>query len=157
MLTVIFFVSLIEHYPNFNARLRACVRDLVGEEVEKRIDLGLAKDGSGVGGMYSLIPELFNFAYRAFSITRSCPLCTPSNQTRPLRRGIRCTSLSVQHQYHKHNIHATTVAHSPVHPTLTQPSNPLSTLFPIAHCCIVCLSITSLCRPFLVLTTFFSL
>ena len=58
MLTVIFFVSLIEHYPNFNARLRACVRDLVGEEVEKRIDLGLAKDGSGVGGMCSLIPEL---------------------------------------------------------------------------------------------------
>ncbi|KAK7696561.1 hypothetical protein QCA50_001219 [Cerrena zonata] len=41
--------SLIEHYPNFNAQLRACVRGLVGEEVEKRIDLGLAKDGSGVG------------------------------------------------------------------------------------------------------------
>ncbi|KAI0079762.1 hexokinase [Panus rudis PR-1116 ss-1] len=41
--------SLIEHYPNFNTRLRASVRSLVGEEVEKKVDIGLAKDGSGVG------------------------------------------------------------------------------------------------------------
>ncbi|CAL1702029.1 unnamed protein product [Somion occarium] len=41
--------SLIEHYPNFNARLRASVRTLVGEEVEARLNIGLAKDGSGVG------------------------------------------------------------------------------------------------------------
>jgi len=41
--------SLIEHYPNFNARLRQSVRTLIGEEVEKRIELGMAKDGSGVG------------------------------------------------------------------------------------------------------------
>ncbi|TCD70456.1 glucokinase [Steccherinum ochraceum] len=41
--------SLIEHYPNFNARLRESVRALIGEEVEKRIELGMAKDGSGVG------------------------------------------------------------------------------------------------------------
>ena len=43
--------SLIEHYPNFNLRLRASLRMLVGEEVEKRVDIGMAKDGSGVGGM----------------------------------------------------------------------------------------------------------
>ncbi|KAH8105509.1 hexokinase [Cristinia sonorae] len=41
--------SLIEHYPNFNARLRESVRTLIGEEVEKKIELGMAKDGSGVG------------------------------------------------------------------------------------------------------------
>ncbi|KIP09830.1 hypothetical protein PHLGIDRAFT_125977 [Phlebiopsis gigantea 11061_1 CR5-6] len=41
--------SLIEHYPNFNARLRASLRMLVGEEVERRVDIGMAKDGSGVG------------------------------------------------------------------------------------------------------------
>ncbi|KAH9853885.1 hexokinase [Lenzites betulinus] len=42
--------SLIQHYPNFNARLRESLRELVGPEVEKKVDIGLAKDGSGVGG-----------------------------------------------------------------------------------------------------------
>ena len=42
--------SLIQFYPNFQARLRDSLRDLVGEEVEKKVDIGLAKDGSGVGG-----------------------------------------------------------------------------------------------------------
>ncbi|KAH9894156.1 hexokinase [Cubamyces lactineus] len=41
--------SLIQHYPNFNARLRDSLRELVGEEVERKVDIGLAKDGSGVG------------------------------------------------------------------------------------------------------------
>ncbi|EKM59569.1 uncharacterized protein PHACADRAFT_250162 [Phanerochaete carnosa HHB-10118-sp] len=41
--------SLIEHYPNFNARMRSSLRSLVGEEVESRVDIGMAKDGSGVG------------------------------------------------------------------------------------------------------------
>ncbi|GJE84777.1 hexokinase [Phanerochaete sordida] len=41
--------SLIEHYPNFNAHLRESLRALVGEEVESRVDIGMAKDGSGVG------------------------------------------------------------------------------------------------------------
>ncbi|THH01755.1 hypothetical protein EW026_g995 [Hermanssonia centrifuga] len=41
--------SLIEHYPNFNANLRTSLRRLVGEEVESRVDIGMAKDGSGVG------------------------------------------------------------------------------------------------------------
>ncbi|KAI0721984.1 hexokinase-domain-containing protein [Cerioporus squamosus] len=41
--------SLIQHYPNFNARLRDSLRELVGEEVEKKVEIGLAKDGSGVG------------------------------------------------------------------------------------------------------------
>jgi len=41
--------SLIEHYPNFKKILRESLRMLVGEQVESRIDIGLAKDGSGVG------------------------------------------------------------------------------------------------------------
>ena len=42
--------SLIQHYPNFNARMRDSVRELVGKEVEEKLEIGLAKDGSGVGG-----------------------------------------------------------------------------------------------------------
>ena len=45
--------SLIEHYPNFERMLRESLRALIGEEVERRIEIGLAKDGSGVGGQSS--------------------------------------------------------------------------------------------------------
>ncbi|KAJ3506221.1 hypothetical protein NLJ89_g6991 [Agrocybe chaxingu] len=41
--------SLIEHYPNFQNILRESLRTLVGEDVEQRVEIGLAKDGSGVG------------------------------------------------------------------------------------------------------------
>ncbi|KAI5980355.1 hexokinase [Pisolithus marmoratus] len=41
--------SLVEHYPHFEKKLRASLRVLVGEDVERRVDIGLAKDGSGVG------------------------------------------------------------------------------------------------------------
>ncbi|KZT74519.1 hexokinase [Daedalea quercina L-15889] len=41
--------SLIQHYPNFQTRLRASLRVLVGEAVEKRVEIDLAKDGSGAG------------------------------------------------------------------------------------------------------------
>lgn len=42
--------SLVEHYPHFERILRESLRLLVGEDVEGRVDIGLAKDGSGVGG-----------------------------------------------------------------------------------------------------------
>jgi hexokinase len=42
--------SLIQHYPNFEYHLRESLRMLVGQDVEKDVDIGLAKDGSGVGG-----------------------------------------------------------------------------------------------------------
>lgn len=42
--------SLVELYPHFEVRLRQALRDIVGSEVEKKVRLGLAKDGSGVGG-----------------------------------------------------------------------------------------------------------
>ncbi|KAH9938737.1 uncharacterized protein B0H18DRAFT_968533 [Fomitopsis serialis] len=41
--------SLIQHYPNFQTRLRASLSALVGEAVEKRVEIDLAKDGSGAG------------------------------------------------------------------------------------------------------------
>jgi hexokinase len=45
--------SLIQHYPNFEVHLRESVRALVGAEVEKVVEIGMAKDGSGVGGKSS--------------------------------------------------------------------------------------------------------
>ncbi|RUS26477.1 hexokinase-domain-containing protein [Jimgerdemannia flammicorona] len=41
--------SLYEFYPNFETRMYAALKELFGEGVEKKIRLGLAKDGSGVG------------------------------------------------------------------------------------------------------------
>ncbi|KAA1466029.1 hexokinase [Dentipellis sp. KUC8613] len=41
--------SLIQFYPRFEETMREALRLLVGETIEKRIDIGLAKDGSGVG------------------------------------------------------------------------------------------------------------
>ncbi|KAL0580895.1 hypothetical protein V5O48_001088 [Marasmius crinis-equi] len=41
--------SLIQFYPYFEQTMRESLRYLVGEDVEKRVDVGLAKDGSGVG------------------------------------------------------------------------------------------------------------
>ncbi|KAJ6538972.1 hypothetical protein B0H19DRAFT_960128 [Mycena capillaripes] len=41
--------SLIQFYPHFEDTLRESLRILVSAEVEKRVDIGMAKDGSGVG------------------------------------------------------------------------------------------------------------
>ena len=42
--------SLVLYYPNFQQIMRESLRLIVGEEVEKRVEIGVAKDGSGVGG-----------------------------------------------------------------------------------------------------------
>ena len=55
--------SLIQHYPNFNARVRDSLRELVGAEVEEKVEIGLAKDGSGVGGAYTYPFTLLSFVY----------------------------------------------------------------------------------------------
>ncbi|KAI0069169.1 hypothetical protein BV25DRAFT_1896196 [Artomyces pyxidatus] len=47
--------SLIQHYPRFEARMRESLRILVGANVEQRIEIGLAKDGSGVGAALSAL------------------------------------------------------------------------------------------------------
>nr|ANA96268.1 hexokinase [Auricularia auricula-judae] len=41
--------SMVEFYPGFETRLRDSLRALVGEAVERKVEIGLAKDGSGVG------------------------------------------------------------------------------------------------------------
>jgi hexokinase len=41
---------LYQHYPGFEEHMRKALRVLLGEEVEKQVEMGLAKDGSGVGG-----------------------------------------------------------------------------------------------------------
>jgi hexokinase len=42
--------SLVQFYPRFEERVRAALREVLGEETEKRIEMGLARDGSGIGG-----------------------------------------------------------------------------------------------------------
>lgn len=42
--------SLVEFYPRFEQRVRDALVELLGEEVEKRVSIVMAKDGSGVGG-----------------------------------------------------------------------------------------------------------
>jgi len=44
--------SVVEFLPHFQDRMRDALRDMIGEEAEKRTKFGLAKDGSGVGGEY---------------------------------------------------------------------------------------------------------
>lgn len=41
--------SLVEFYPRFEQRVRDALKEILGEEVEKRVEIVLAKDGSGVG------------------------------------------------------------------------------------------------------------
>ena len=44
------YYSLIQFYPNFEDQLRDSLRCLVGKKVEEAVEIGMAKDGSGVGG-----------------------------------------------------------------------------------------------------------
>lgn len=41
--------TVAEFLPNFEVRMRKALREILGEEGEKRIKMGLAKDGSGIG------------------------------------------------------------------------------------------------------------
>jgi hexokinase len=43
--------SLVEFYPNFEEHIREALREIpeIGTQGEKRIRIGIAKDGSGVG------------------------------------------------------------------------------------------------------------
>jgi len=41
--------SLYQHYPGFERLMLDALRVLLGEEFEKQVEMGLAKDGSGVG------------------------------------------------------------------------------------------------------------
>lgn len=41
---------MVQFYPGFEDRLRDALRDLIGPDAEKKVVIGMAKDGSGVGG-----------------------------------------------------------------------------------------------------------
>ncbi|KZO93239.1 hypothetical protein CALVIDRAFT_546729 [Calocera viscosa TUFC12733] len=50
--------SLIQFYPGFEDGLRSSLRVLVGEKIEKRTRIGLAKDGSGIGAALGALASL---------------------------------------------------------------------------------------------------
>ncbi|EKM80237.1 hypothetical protein AGABI1DRAFT_57808 [Agaricus bisporus var. burnettii JB137-S8] len=50
--------SLIENYPGFEAILRESLRYLVGKDAEGRVEIGMAKDGSGVGAALCALQAL---------------------------------------------------------------------------------------------------
>ncbi|KAF5393911.1 hypothetical protein D9757_000352 [Collybiopsis confluens] len=45
----------INFYPHFERTMRESVRSIIGEEVERRVEIGLARDGSGVGVLIVLL------------------------------------------------------------------------------------------------------
>ena len=52
--------SLVEFYPGFESYIREALRDIeeLGEKVERRVRIGIAKDGSGVGAaLIALVAE----------------------------------------------------------------------------------------------------
>lgn len=54
--------SLIEHLPRFEARIREALVEILGPKDEARVLIGLAKDGSGVGGeFFDILPYLVSF------------------------------------------------------------------------------------------------
>lgn len=67
--------SVIEFYPSFEQQIRDALKVLLGREAEQRIKIGLAKDGSGVGG------ELFVILYEHILTKHQlhCVLCKPSS------------------------------------------------------------------------------
>ncbi|TFK29323.1 hexokinase [Coprinopsis marcescibilis] len=50
--------SLVEHYPNFQQRMRESIATIIGSDTEKRVNIGLAKDGSGVGAALCALQAL---------------------------------------------------------------------------------------------------
>lgn len=62
--------SLVEFYPRFEERIRVALVELLGADVEKRVEIGLAKDGSGVGGE---LTSTFFFFPESGSLTSVVP------------------------------------------------------------------------------------
>jgi len=50
--------SLAEHYPHFESRMRAALRVIIGEQAEGFVEIGMAKDGSGVGAALGALQAL---------------------------------------------------------------------------------------------------
>jgi len=71
--------SLIQFYPGFEDGLRASLRVLVGEAIEKRTRIGLAKDGSGIGAALGALAALKQERARGAQPALNAPLDTEEN------------------------------------------------------------------------------
>lgn len=78
--------SLIQHYPEFESRLRKALKAIVGEEAERLVEIGMAKDGSGVGGEYLSMFERRNLICCVVAV--SCSMCFAGAET-GTKRGCR--------------------------------------------------------------------
>lgn len=77
--------SLVEFYPRFEQRVRDALREILGDEVQQRIEIVLAKDGSGVGGQSSLSSSFplalsFSFCLSDSFPTYTAALCAQAAQ-----------------------------------------------------------------------------
>lgn len=84
---------MAEHYPHFQERVRIALKAMLGHEVESRIQIGMAKDGSGVGGELISVTQLFGLWWLTCSFAISRFVCTSSSE-RCWKRGsnVRGTS-----------------------------------------------------------------
>jgi hexokinase len=79
--------SLVEFYPRFEQRVRDALRELLGDEVQKRVDIVLAKDGSGVGGATSRPLALVRAKLTRSELAQPhCALRQPRQWSRRARR-----------------------------------------------------------------------
>ena len=78
--------SVAEHYPHFEERVRAALVAVLGKEVEQRIKIGMAKDGSGVGGQLLRIPALDSDLTDVCFPSRS--LCTSGREGQNSSQGL---------------------------------------------------------------------
>ncbi|KAG9317153.1 hexokinase [Chiua virens] len=86
--------SLVEHYPRFQSMMRESLRALVGSEIESRVDIGLAKDGSGAGAaLCALVAQKQNAAKEAQGAYCQDPAGGPP-QIRSVENYAYLTSLS---------------------------------------------------------------
>lgn len=82
---------MAEHYPHFDERVRIALKVVLGNEVESRIKIGMAKDGSGVGGKHHTLQFLAIHHANCLCRLLSCTMCAPGNETTLTRK--RDTSL----------------------------------------------------------------
>ena len=71
--------SLIQFYPNFKDQLRDSLRHLVGKKVEEAVEIGMAKDGSGVGGKPICLSPPQQTMSKPFISCFGCPHCHASS------------------------------------------------------------------------------
>jgi hypothetical protein len=70
-----------EFLPGFQDRVREALKILLGEEGTARVRMGLAKDGSGVGGMSCLLSFSRPFPSLPFAHSLHKPRVTARNDT----------------------------------------------------------------------------